>query len=204
MGRTSDAREKLLQVAFELIYQQSYGSVSVDDICERAQVKKGSFYHFFPSKSDLAVAAYEAHFQASRPRYDSIFSPLVPPLERIENYCRGVYEKQKQIYQDTGRVLGCPFATVGCELSTQDEKIRQKAGEMFEHMCRYLENTLRDARKEGLIEEQDFAAKARNIYCLITGVLLQARVKNDPEVLRDLAPVVLRMTGAKPRAAAAA
>ncbi len=48
MGRTSVAKEKLLQVAFDLIWQQSYGSVSVDDICERAKVKKGSFYHFFP------------------------------------------------------------------------------------------------------------------------------------------------------------
>ena len=56
MGRTSDAKEKLLHVAFDLIWQHSYGSVSVDDICERADVKKGSFYYFFPSKSDLAVA----------------------------------------------------------------------------------------------------------------------------------------------------
>ena len=57
MGRTSDAKEKLLRVAFDLIWEQSYGAVSVDDICERANVKKGSFYYFFPSKSDLAVAA---------------------------------------------------------------------------------------------------------------------------------------------------
>ena len=83
MGRTSDAgREKLLQVAFDLIWKQSYGSVSVDDICERAEVKKGSFYYFFPSKSDLAVAAYEAHWQDSAvPGMTASSSPLVPPLE---------------------------------------------------------------------------------------------------------------------------
>jgi TetR/AcrR family transcriptional repressor of nem operon len=196
MGRTSDAKEKLLEVAFELIYQQSYGSVSVDDMCERAGVKKGSFYYFFPSKSDLAVAAYEAHWMNSRPKYDGVFSPLVPPLERIENYCRGIYDKQKDSYCKTGRVLGCPFASLGCELSTQDEKIRHKAQEMFEHMCKYLENTLRDARKEGLIPEQDFAAQSRTIFSLITGVLLQAKVKNDPEVVRDLTPAILQLIGA--------
>ena len=43
MGRTSNAKERLLQVAFDLIWEQSYGSVSVDDICARAKVKKGSF-----------------------------------------------------------------------------------------------------------------------------------------------------------------
>lgn len=59
MGRTSTAKEKLLDVAFKLIWDQSYGSVSVDDICQQAEVKKGSFYHFFESKAELAIAAYE-------------------------------------------------------------------------------------------------------------------------------------------------
>ncbi|MDB6017123.1 MAG: TetR family transcriptional regulator [Pedosphaera sp.] len=196
MGRTSDAKEKLLQVAFELIWQQSYGSVSVDDICERAKVKKGSFYYFFPSKSDLAVAAYEEHWQCNRPKYDRVFSPLVPPLERIDTYCKLLYEGQKAKQEKTGRVLGCPFASVGSELSTQDEKIRQKSQEMFDRMCKYLENTLRDAHKEGLIEKQDFSAKASAIFCLVMGMLLQAKVKNDSEVLRNLGPIVLQMIGA--------
>lgn len=43
MGRTSDAKERLLQVGFDLIWNQSYGAVSVDQICERADVNKGSF-----------------------------------------------------------------------------------------------------------------------------------------------------------------
>ncbi|HWY77619.1 MAG TPA: TetR/AcrR family transcriptional regulator [Verrucomicrobiae bacterium] len=197
MGRTSNAREKLLQVAFDLIWQHSYGSVSVDDICERAQVRKGSFYHFFPSKSDLAVAAYEEHWQASRAKYDRIFSPLVAPLERIANYCNGIYENQRQIQQQTGRVLGCPFASVGCELSTQDEKIRRKAGEMFERMCQYLETTLRDAHEKGMIGRQDFSASARTVFSLVTGMLLQAKVKNDADVLRGLGDVVLQLIGVR-------
>ena len=79
MGRTSDARDRLLQVAFDLIWQQSYGSVSVDTICDRAGVKKGSFYYFFPSKSDLAIAAYEEHWQQRRPVYDRVFSSSGAP-----------------------------------------------------------------------------------------------------------------------------
>src|ERR1700733_3290143 len=121
MGRTSNAKESLLQAAFELIWQQSYGCVSVDTICERAKVKKGSFYHFFPSKSDLAVAAYEEHWQQCRATYDETFAPEVPPLERLENHCRMIYESQCEKFQKPGRVLGCPFASVGSELSTQDE-----------------------------------------------------------------------------------
>jgi TetR/AcrR family transcriptional repressor of nem operon len=196
MGRTSDAKERLLQVAFELIWQQSYGSVSVDQMCQRAKVKKGSFYYFFPSKSDLAVAAYEEYWQQNRPNYDRIFSPLVPPLERLENYCAHVYERQREKHEKTGCVLGCPFASLGAELSTQDEKIRSKSVEMFAHICGFLEATLRDACQAGLIEKTDFDAKSRAIFCLIMGALLEAKVKNDPEVLRNLAPNVLQMIGA--------
>ena len=56
MGRVSDAKQRLLQATIDLIWQNSYGAVTVDNICERAGVKKGSFYYFFPSKTDLVVA----------------------------------------------------------------------------------------------------------------------------------------------------
>ncbi len=53
MGRTSDARERIIQSSIELIHYLSYSSVGVNELCEHAGVKKGSFYHYFPSKSDL-------------------------------------------------------------------------------------------------------------------------------------------------------
>jgi TetR/AcrR family transcriptional repressor of nem operon len=46
-----------------MIWESSYGSVSVDDICTKAGVNKGSFYYAFKSKSDLAVAAFERHWE---------------------------------------------------------------------------------------------------------------------------------------------
>ena len=55
MKKTCETKEKLLQVGFDLIWDSSYGSVSVDDICTRAGIHKGSFYYFFPSKADLVV-----------------------------------------------------------------------------------------------------------------------------------------------------
>ena len=57
MGRVSDAKEKLMEAVSELIWTGSYGSTTIDQICEKAGVKKGSFYYFFKSKSELAAAA---------------------------------------------------------------------------------------------------------------------------------------------------
>ena len=50
-------KERLTDAAMDLIGENSYGATSVDAICERAGAKKGSFYYFFKSKSELAAAA---------------------------------------------------------------------------------------------------------------------------------------------------
>ena len=43
MGRVSDARERLMGAMTELIWTGSYGSTTIDQICDKAGVKKGSF-----------------------------------------------------------------------------------------------------------------------------------------------------------------
>jgi len=73
MGRVSDARERLIQATIELIWVEGYGAVTVDSICERANVKKGSFYHFFAAKEDLVLAALDAHWANRRPTLDALF-----------------------------------------------------------------------------------------------------------------------------------
>src|SRR2546423_4144499 len=80
MGRVSTARARLVQGTIDLIWTESYGSVTVDAICERARVKKGSFYHFFRSKDELVIAALDAHWEARKPTLDNLFAPPRPPL----------------------------------------------------------------------------------------------------------------------------
>ncbi len=197
MGRVSDAKERLLEVAFQLIWNESYGAVSVDHICSQAGVKKGSFYHFFASKSELAVAAYEYHWQCKRPLYDEIFSAQHSPLSRLQNWCDTIYRLQKEKFDQTGRVLGCPYASVGCELSTQDEQIRKKSDEIFERGCVYVENTIADAIREGLIQVADAQEAAQVINSCVLGMMMHAKVKNDPEVLKPLAPTLMKLLGAR-------
>ncbi|HTO08336.1 MAG TPA: helix-turn-helix domain-containing protein, partial [Myxococcota bacterium] len=66
MGRTSDARERLIDEASRLFHARSYESVGVQELCDAAEVNKGSFYHFFPSKEDLAAAVIDAQWEATR------------------------------------------------------------------------------------------------------------------------------------------
>ena len=110
MGRVSDAKERLMDAVGELIWKGSYGSTTIDQICEKAGVKKGSFYYFFDSKADVAVAALDAGCKKKRDEMDSLFSPTVPPLDRIRNYCECAYKHQAEMKREGGAVLGCPLS----------------------------------------------------------------------------------------------
>ena len=74
MGRVSDAKVRLMEAVSELIWTGSYGSTTIDQICEKAGVKKGSFYYFFDSKADLALTSLEQEWQRRRTELDSLFS----------------------------------------------------------------------------------------------------------------------------------
>src|SRR5258705_12988246 len=95
MGRTSDANERLKQAALDLMWEESYGAVTIDDICKRAEVKKGSFYYFFDSKATLAVAALERMWTEEwKPNLDAKFSPSLNPIERFKTYLEAIYPMQ--------------------------------------------------------------------------------------------------------------
>jgi TetR/AcrR family transcriptional repressor of nem operon len=196
MRQESETKQKLLQTALDLIWENSYGTISVEDICRRAGVLKGSFYHFFPSKSDLAVAAIEHYWEDIRqPQLDRLFSVQMDPLERFSLYCDDLYTVQKARAKKFGKVVGCPFSSIGSELSTRDEKVRQKSQELGVRVCRYFEATLRDGQQLGLFPLENVTAKAQELYSYVTGVLLQARIRNDVERVKSIPAGFWRLMG---------
>jgi TetR/AcrR family transcriptional repressor of nem operon len=196
MGRVSDAKEKLLQVAFDLIHDQSYGSVSVDHICSRAKVNKGSFYYFYKSKADLVVAAYEEHWRLKEVDYERIFSNENPPLKRLKLWCEYVRATQKQREKKYGRVCGCPYTSVGGELATQDKKVQLKAQDLIERHVKYLVGTIGDAMFAGVAQADDVQTKAEMVHAFVIGLLLRAKIYNDLKILRHLEEGVFALIGA--------
>ena len=197
MGRRSDAKQKLLAAAFEMFWENSYGSVSVDQICDRAKVRKGSFYYFFRAKADIAVAACEDHWKVRQSELDRLFSPQVQPLERLSKWCASVYQAQKDKSEKYGHVCGCPTASIGVELATQQEKIRIKAKELMSRNIKCLESAIADAKQEGLVGAENAKAAAQQVYSFVVGAIVQAKIQNDVEVLHHLEPTVMAIIGAK-------
>lgn len=182
-----DTKQKLIDTAIALIWQSSYGAVSVDDICKASDVKKGSFYHYFPSKSALAVAILDFMFEDGRADMDCCFSPDVPPLERFARLIDMWIAEQKDAMAQYGRVCGCPFTSIGSEMAVQDDLICAKVREMIGRIERYFESALRDAVAEGLLPaDTDVKAKASEIYAYGVGAEMMARIQNSLTPLEDM------------------
>ena len=196
MGRTSDADQRLMDAALELVWTQSYGAVTIDDICKKAEVKKGSFYYFFDSKEQLAVAALERMWAEDwKAKMDTVFSASVEPLERLKNYLVNIHRWQTETKVRYGRMIGCPVASVGSEVGTQECSICEKTREIMSRKRRYVESTVRDAIADGSLEPGDSVKRTTVLLSFIEGMTLQARTANDPEVLKDLPELGLEYSG---------
>lgn len=179
-----ETRDRLIASMVELLWTKGYSAISVDTICKEAGAQKGSFYHFFSSKAELAVVTCETQWEECRAELDTVFSASRPALERFTYFLDLLYEEQVEKQREFGYVVGCPFCTLGTELATQDEAVRERIAIIFEAHLRYFENAIRDAVAEGTLPVgTDVKTKAQELDALITGAFATARIKND------LAPV---------------
>jgi TetR/AcrR family transcriptional repressor of nem operon len=195
MGRTSNARERLINSAIELISARSYTAVGVQELCEHAGVKKGSFYHFFQSKRDLTLAALDTVWKGFRDQVlEPIFNSDLPPLEKFNRFLDISYERHCSTKDCTGAMTGCQMGNLAVELSTQDEVIRQRIQEIFEQWTGYCERVLKEAIAAGqLPPETDPRTTAQAILAYIEGILLLGKTFNDPSLIRRLGQGVIQL-----------
>ena len=202
MPRVSDMKERLTDAALDLMWENSYGTTSVDAICERADAKKGSFYYFFKSKSALTAAALEAEWNKNTANMDALFSPTIPPLERFDRYFDDVHDRLAELQKECGSILGCPLLSIGSEVSTHDKVVRDTVDRILDRKEKYFESAIRDAHAQGFIVAPDPEAKAKALFACYHGTLAQARIQNDLELLRDFKQVAKDVLGVKQAAIA--
>jgi TetR/AcrR family transcriptional repressor of nem operon len=194
MTQLHDTKQRLLDTAQKLFYARSYEDVGVQEICQEAGVKKGSFYHFFPSKRDLTLAILDESWKHLRETMlADAFIRDIPPLKRIERFLDAQYRHHKVVKDETGQVLGCPFGNLAGEMSTQDEVLRQRLKQIFRDLEAPIEAVLEEAMAAGELEELDSRATASAMVAYIEGLTLMAKTLNDPEVVKTLGPAMLKL-----------
>jgi len=198
MSPSIDTRQRLLVSAWELIYTRSYADVGVQAICDHAGVKKGSFYHYFPSKQALTLALLDGFMLDFRQDLvGQAFAGDLWPMARFGQLMELLYQFQKEVFLGSGKLPGCPFGNLAAELSTVDEPIRRKLAYIFDNLEQDFEAVLEEAVATGAMARIDIPATARAMLAYVEGVLMLAKAHNDPELIRQLAPALstIRIAG---------
>jgi TetR/AcrR family transcriptional regulator, transcriptional repressor for nem operon len=180
-------RDRLINTAAHLLWHRSYAATGVDDICRLAAAQKGSFYHFFKSKADLAITAVEHQWTTTR---QEVFEPLTttgqPGLDRFRRLLDRLSAIQQDALAEAGALPGSRFGSLGQEMAHQDDRIRVAVHAVFEAHCQFLQAWLDEAVRARQVVPGDTALRARQIFALIEGALLVAKVAADPTAFSAL------------------
>lgn len=175
-----------------------YTALGVKEICDHAEVNKGSFYHFFPSKRDLALEVLEAYRVQFLQGIDRCLEQQLPFPLRLECLFRHFAQQHLANVQSCGQVKGCLLGNFALELSTLDEQIRLKLQQIFRDLTDVLENALRQAIASGEIPISDPTRTAQALVAYLEGSTLLAKTYNDPTVLQQLSQGAISLVMGQP------
>lgn len=179
-------KEKIIEAASKLFWEKSYQSVSVDVICQESGIKKGSFYHFYESKEEVALAVLEFLWKNTKERDlkpvidSSDFSPL-DKIYRILDLCEA---NSCEMHDDSGKFKGCPFGNLALELGTQKDKVRKHVATIFDEYYHFFFDLFLKAKEQGELKEDIDPHHATRIFlsCL-EGSCVLAKTYNDAQLI---------------------
>lgn len=194
-----DTRNILIATAKELIGASSYASVGVAEICKHAGVNKGSFYHFFDSKEELAIQALKEEMVIHETELNIVFSATKPAMEQLDGIIERFYNHQQDDFKQHGKVCGCPFLNLGAEMATQKESFVTCINSITSKYEMYLTSMVQKFISEELIDKNtdaNMVGKILNTYFL--GLKFIAKIENNPKVMKDeLKQTLLNIIGVK-------
>ncbi|MBP2708240.1 TetR/AcrR family transcriptional regulator [Microbispora sp. RL4-1S] len=197
MGRTSDAREKILAAARSLIELHGYSALGVAAICQTAGVPKGSFYYFFESKEALALAVIDEHWAVQRAGWARVLGADEEPLRRLRRLFEETETEQLAGQQTCGTVSGCLFGNLSLELSNQAEAIRERLQQIFDTQVEMVATVIAEARDRGEVTVVDLREAARSVVAQLEGQVLFAKLYNNTQRLSPLWDNCLALLGAR-------
>ncbi len=173
-------KEKLLDAAYELMLSKGYVATSVDDVCDKAHVTKGSFFHYFESKEALAKALLD--------RVCSKMGEMKSSIEKEKDPLKRVYghiDFAIKLSRDP-EMKGCLLGTFAQELSDTYPEIRKICCDGFLKMGEKLAEDI-DAAKQMYAKGAGFTGKglAEHFIAVLEGSLILVKVHKDRKIVEE-------------------
>jgi len=174
------SKTRLLDATLKVVRSRGYTATRIEDVCAEAGVTKGSFFHHFKSKDDLALAA-AAHWQAHAAEVFATapYRELPDPLDRLIAYV----DFRKSILTGELPEFTCFAGTIVQETYRTHPEVSTACGQSIAAHIAMLESDIRAAMQKHRVRD-DWTAEslAQHIQAVIQGGFILAKAKGSAEV----------------------
>ncbi len=179
---TGNTREKLLDVAQELIQTRGINAFSFQHLSQAVGIRKASVHHHFATKADLIeslMARYLADFEGLT---KGILASKVNGKTKLKRYCNLFLETLKSGKHEKSCLCGMLMA----EVSSVEEPVQNQIRQFLRDNLDVLESILRDGSRDGslnvtLNSQKSIKSTALVVLSTLEGGLLIARSDHGPE-----------------------
>ena len=141
------SKTKLLAAALQVIRSKGYSATTVDDVCAAAGVTKGSFFHHFSSKEDLAIQATRYWTAMTGDLFASAsYQNVADPRERILAYIDFRAQMVQGAAQENLADVTCLLGTMVQETFDSHPAIRAACQEGINSHARTLVPMIEEAK----------------------------------------------------------
>ncbi len=176
-------KEKLLDCAQELMLTKGFAATSLDEICKKARVTKGCFFHYFRSKEDLGKSLLERFCCASMATMkENCYAKNREgdPLKRVFAYADFAARMSKNSFS----AKGCLIGTFAQELSDTHPKIRSICARGFSEWAKIIKEDLDKAKAKYLPKAAlDTKSLAEHFIAVFEGSEILAKAKQDHTIV---------------------
>src|SRR5262249_42024472 len=135
----------------------------------------GQFYHYFKNKEGLVHEVLQNYLEAIQ-QGTAPLSYEIESWHDLERWLRAQIELQRRFKM----TRGCPFGTIGNEVTENDELVRQDLSLIFEVIKNKLASFfIREKAKGRLSDKADEGSMADFCLAVIQGAMLMGKVKRD-------------------------
>jgi len=146
MSSTPSTRDHLLAVGLERLRSTGYTATGVKEVLDLANVPKGSFYHYFPSKEEFAVEVFRLYANGEMERAAKVFGDRkLSPLKRLRRY----FEELISVYGQRGEISGCLVGSLSLEVADHSPRLRSELQGVYEGWQKSIADVLREAVQRG-------------------------------------------------------
>ncbi len=176
-----DARSKLLDAALLNFRRKGYAATSVEELCAGAGVTKGAFFHHFPSKESLAVAALNHWTETTSAFFASApYQLFDDPLDRVFGYL----DFRRAILHGELAEFTCLAGTLVQEAYATNPDIRGACDASFGTQAATLESDIAAAMKRYRIRASWTAAGlAQHTQAVLQGAFILAKARGNATVV---------------------